>query len=511
LLSPVLHQISSNGIPPDARDGASRSWIEHNPRWTHRLWTERDLLSLIDSTCPGFLRMYCGFSRAEMRHAAARYFILDQFGGVFADPGVACVAPFDPIMAETRVVLGRDREGGEGGEGGPAPIFTGVMAGPAGHPFWSHVQRRLMGAEGGIAALDNLAGGFLDRAVTGYSDPAGIVVHGPSFFAGIAGDAAEGPRLAVRPAPALKRRRPFQSAWNRMRRRFYLARHQLTQGPTMPEAAQRARVDRAAVQRPASAGDALVIMVPMRDAAEHIEPFLAAIDRLDYPKNRIKLAFCEGDSRDGSWERIQAATAPLRPIYRDIVLTQRHIRLEIDRAARSRRELQRSRRSALAKVRNHLIDKAIDETDDWALWIDIDVWRFQADIVARLRETGHRIVVPNCVVVPGGRSFDLNSFVARHGDDYRYYRAMRDGLHLPENDGPERLYLSDFQHCESVDLDAVGGTMLLVDAALLRGGLRFPELPYCNLVETEGFGHLARDVGVRPVGLPQLEIQHVPW
>jgi hypothetical protein len=53
--------------------------------------------------------------------------------------------------------------------------------------------------------------------------------------------------------------------------------------------------------------------------------------------------------------------------------------------------------------------------------------------------------------------------------------------------------------------------MLLVDASLHRGGLRFPELPYRDHIETEGFGLLARDLGVGAIGLPQVEILHVPW
>jgi hypothetical protein len=67
------------------------------------------------------------------------------------------------------------------------------------------------------------------------------------------------------------------------------------------------------------------------------------------------------------------------------------------------------------------------------------------------------------------------------------------------------------RHLEKVELHGVGGTMLLVDAALHRGGLLFPEKPYKDLVETEGFGVLARDLGVIPIGLPRLEIFHVPW
>jgi hypothetical protein len=53
--------------------------------------------------------------------------------------------------------------------------------------------------------------------------------------------------------------------------------------------------------------------------------------------------------------------------------------------------------------------------------------------------------------------------------------------------------------------------MLLVDAALHRGGLRFPELPYDDLIETEAFGRLAKDCGITPIGLPRVEILHVPW
>jgi len=53
--------------------------------------------------------------------------------------------------------------------------------------------------------------------------------------------------------------------------------------------------------------------------------------------------------------------------------------------------------------------------------------------------------------------------------------------------------------------------MLLVDAALHRGGLRFPELPYEHLLETEGFGRLAADLGVPMVGMPNVEVLHAPW
>jgi hypothetical protein len=166
----------------------------------------------------------------------------------------------------------------------------------------------------------------------------------------------------------------------------------------------------------------------------------------------------------------------------------------------------------LARVRNHLIRNGLDESDDWALWIDIDVWRFPHDIIGTLMRAGDRIVVPNCVKVPGGESFDLNSFVTtRPQKDRRYYSWVINGLYQPPATSIGRLHLSDLRHLEKIELHGVGGTMLLVDASLHRAGLLFPEKPYRDLVETEGFGVLARDLGVIPIGLPRVEILHVPW
>jgi hypothetical protein len=71
--------------------------------------------------------------------------------------------------------------------------------------------------------------------------------------------------------------------------------------------------------------------------------------------------------------------------------------------------------------------------------------------------------------------------------------------------------MDSMRYSEQVELDGVGGTALLVDVSLHRAGLRFPERPYRNHIETEGFGLLARDLGVKPIGLPRVEILHVPW
>ena len=72
---------------------------------------------------------------------------------------------------------------------------------------------------------------------------------------------------------------------------------------------QRQASHKAVLTSPPPSGRNIAILVPLRDAAELSSHFSTALDALDYPKDRIKLVFCEGDSQDGSWERLQAATA----------------------------------------------------------------------------------------------------------------------------------------------------------------------------------------------------------
>ena len=59
-----------------------------------------------------------------------------------------------------------------------------------------------------------------------------------------------------------------------------------------------------------------------------------------------------------------------------------------------------------------------------------------------------------------------------------------------------------------VELDGVGGTMLLVDADIHRQGLVFPPAPYRRRIETEGLAMMARDMGHSVWGMPNLEIIH---
>lgn len=523
MIPPILHQTWKTETIPSPFAGYTESWTRHNPGLTRILWTDRMLLEFVAEQYPDFLATFCSYRYGVLRADAARYLLLHHFGGIYADIDCQCIAPFDPIMHEKRVVLCTEPQSHADRQatyrGLPYLIFNGTMASPAGHPFWLHVISYLPGLVHAKEALDATGPCVLTSAHLSFPDQASLVIHPANLFApvdssGVRQDGVPGHQeLSVhywagtwwKPKPAGKLVDPLNFA-------FYKTRYLLERGTYLRESEVRQKVDATVLTAPAPPGDNLAILVPLRDAAQHIEPFLKAINGLEYPKEKIKLVFCEGDSTDSSWELLQTAVEPLRKEYRDIMLLQKHVGTRIDRSKRWKPQAQRARRAGIARVRNHLIDHGLDASDDWALWIDIDVWNFPAHIVQLLGSTGRRIVVPNCVTIPGGPSFDLNTFITvRPERDYRYYRSTRHGLYQPPANFIGRLHLSDVRHLERIDLHSVGGAMLLVDAALHRGGLRFPEVPYRDLIETEGFAALARDMGIIPLGLPRVEVLHVPW
>jgi hypothetical protein len=114
----------------------------------------------------------------------------------------------------------------------------------------------------------------------------------------------------------------------------------------------------------------------------------------------------------------------------------------------------------------------------------------------------------HCLSARTGETFDLNTFVLKPGAErLDWSRWLVDGLLQPPK-GYGRLYLSDLRDRELVEVDGVGGTMLLVRAELHREGLVFPAAPWRGLIETEVLAAMARDMGVASWGLPNLEVFH---
>jgi GT2 family glycosyltransferase len=187
-------------------------------------------------------------------------------------------------------------------------------------------------------------------------------------------------------------------------------------------------------------------------------------------------------------------------------LFQRHFRFQPN-VPRWKPSIQYQRRSILAKSRNYLLHRALDD-EEWVLWLDVDVCQYPPDVIERLMEVGKEIIVPHCILQPEGTSYDLNTFRFKPGWQDRHCPSdMIDGILQPPK-GRGRLYLEDLRDYDIVRVDAVGGTMLLVKADLHREGLCFPSFSYDYYIETEGFAMMARDMGYTCWGLPHVYIVH---
>jgi peptide chain release factor subunit 1 len=242
----------------------------------------------------------------------------------------------------------------------------------------------------------------------------------------------------------------------------------------------------------------------MKAATRYLDGYFDALETLTYPHELLSLGILEGDSEDATFPELQRRL-PLRcEDFQSRQLFKKDFGLRLPPGVpRYEHVYQATRRVVLARARNHLLFHALRE-QDWVLWLDVDVIEFPVDIVQRLIAPDLDIVQPHCVLDYGGRTFDRNAWSDKGN-----------------------LFMENLRGKGRVRLDSVGGTMLLVRADRHRDGLVFPPFFYggrsrwvrsphplrgdqVGEIETEGFGVMAKDMGLECWGLPDVEIRHAP-
>jgi peptide chain release factor subunit 1 len=242
----------------------------------------------------------------------------------------------------------------------------------------------------------------------------------------------------------------------------------------------------------------------MKAATRYLDGYFDALETLTYPHGLLSLGILEGDSEDATFPELQRRL-PLRcEDFQSRQLFKKDFGLRLPPGVpRYEHVYQATRRAVLARARNHLLFHALRE-QDWVLWLDVDVIEFPVDIVQQLIALDLDIVQPHCVLDYGGRTFDRNAWSDKGS-----------------------LFMENLRGKGRVRLDSVGGTMLLVRADRHRDGLVFPPFFYggrsrwvrsphplrgdqVGEIETEGFGVMAKDMGLECWGLPDVEIRHAP-
>jgi Anp1 len=273
---------------------------------------------------------------------------------------------------------------------------------------------------------------------------------------------------------------------------------------TKPAISRRTRA--AASPPPAEPTARVLIATPIKDATPFLDSYFGVLSRLTYPRQLISIGLLEGDSRDDTACRFRDRLAAEAVAYRRGELWRFDTGFQLPPGVpRWTPHLQLFRRKAIARARNHLLSRALQD-EAWVMWLDVDVIQTPPDLIETLLATGQDILHPHCVRVPGGPTFDRNGWRTQGKLLLEHMRGQ----------GP------------LVPLDSVGGTVLMIRADIHRDGLIFPPFPYAGTrglarrpgpwaglgftgeIETEGLGLMAADMGHQCWGLPDLEVIHAP-
>jgi hypothetical protein len=524
MIPKIIHQTWRDHNIPEPLEWPE-SWKRKNTEWDYKLWTDDDLSTLVRDHYPELEALYDSYPNPVQKADLGRYLILHHCGGIYADLDTECLSPLDAIKGDTRVVLSEEpieHHSHAHALGMTKFLFNGVMASPQGHPFWLHLIRVLLRCEHATAyVLESTGPLALTGAYNSFDNPDTIALNSCHLFNPLT---AKGYESATAPYGDYAGLRVSNHYWGgswytqgkptrvqRLKLGLRKAKYCYTRGPHLSRAELEHQIDVSELHRPIETTDAIVaVLIPVRDAEPFLDRCFELLLRLNYPKDRLRITFCEGDSIDGTAEKLRSLIAEHRDKFADMRTTSFDVNETLDRSKRWLPKLQFARRSNLALVRNHLIDKGLSADDHWALWIDADVCDYDPNIIDRLIAEKTKVVTPDCVLEWGGPSYDLNAFNDEgESRNHAYYKHVTAGLYAPPANHHARRHQHIFRFTDRVPLSSVGGTMLLVHASVHHSGVRFPHLPYDDLLETEGFGRVCRDFGVQPIGLPNVQIKHV--
>lgn len=133
----IVHLTWKDKSIPEKWKRCVASWKKTNPDWEIRLWTDADNRAYIQGNYPDFLGTFDGYIYPIQRADAIRYFLLRDFGGIYADMDIEILGSmntyFDHAEGDAFLV-----------QSGNVPVFTNCfMASKPGARFWDEVIERL--------------------------------------------------------------------------------------------------------------------------------------------------------------------------------------------------------------------------------------------------------------------------------------------------------------------------------------------------------------------------------
>ncbi|KAJ2826333.1 hypothetical protein FBU31_003475 [Coemansia sp. 'formosensis'] len=267
--------------------------------------------------------------------------------------------------------------------------------------------------------------------------------------------------------------------------------------------------------------DSILILTPMKNSAKYITKYFELVERLEYPRDKISLAFLVSDSTDDTqkllikMQKKYQEEGPKEMQFKRFDIFQQDFFYALPHDQRHSPGRQRERRIVMARARNYLWTRALGD-EQWVVWIDGDLASYPSTIIRDLKAYDKDVIVPNCMFPnqngnPPYRVYDFNAW-QETPESLAMIEKLKDDDFLVEGYNSLKTYrkhLDDFDEKDTiVPLDGVGGTFTLVKAHVHRSGVGFPAWLFQHQVETEGFAKLAKVHGFGVYGLPHYNVHH---
>jgi len=105
-IPPLIHYIWYDNLYPPPPQNSKRTipsnapelCEKYNPTFTIKIWNETEVLQLLHTDYPWFLRTYTNYAEGVQRVDAAKYFILLKHGGIYADHDISCRKGLTPLL-----------------------------------------------------------------------------------------------------------------------------------------------------------------------------------------------------------------------------------------------------------------------------------------------------------------------------------------------------------------------------------------------------------------------------
>ena len=278
-------------------------------------------------------------------------------------------------------------------------------------------------------------------------------------------------------------------------------------------------------------GERVLVLTPL---AVFYQDYWDNLVNLSYPHELISLGFIIPQNEDGDRAFTELERAANKT-QRQGEIGQRFASITILRQEfeaphisqdeeRHKLEIQKVRRESMARARNSLLFTMISPTTSWVLWVDADIIETPSALVQDLISHEVPVVQPNCF--KPYYNTDTNRMDERPYD-YNAWRDSDDAARLAESMGSDDILLEGYEDkipthrsrmafmadrsnpdpTRIIELDGVGGTVLMVRAEVHRHGAVFPAFPFDHHVETEGFAKMAKRLGYSLYGLPDYEVR----